>query len=164
MLDVRREAFGLPRTNEVGKMGIENVVKVIKEIHPEKLILIKIGNFYNSYGKDLYIISYLFNYQLRDTDKIISCGFPKGALNKILKTIEDREISYIIVNKSNNYEEEDKIDFKKKNMYLETYNKAHKYLSKKRKIDNIYNYLLENIDDKNIKEKINKVEKILYEI
>lgn len=46
MLDVRRKAFGLPRTNKVGKMGIENVVKVIKEIHPEKLILIKIGNFY----------------------------------------------------------------------------------------------------------------------
>lgn len=145
-------------------MGTENIVKIMKEIHPEKIILVKIGNFYNSYGKDSYIISYLFKYQLRDSDKIVSCGFPKGALNKVLKNIEDREISYILVNKSNNYEEEDQIDFKKKNMYLETYNKAYKYLSKKRKIDNIYNYLLENIDDKNVKEKINKVEKILYEI
>ena len=36
-------------------------------------------------------------------------------------------------------------------MYLETYNKAYKYLSKKREIDIIYNYLLENIDDENVK-------------
>ena len=52
-------------------MRTENIVKIMKEIHPEKIMLAKIENFYNSYGKDSYKISYLFRYQLRDTDKII---------------------------------------------------------------------------------------------
>lgn len=136
----------------------------MKEIHPEKIILIKIGTFYHSYGRDTYIMSYLFDYQIKSTEKITTCGFPKGALNKVLKKLEDNNISYVLVNKANNYEEEEQIDFKKKNKYADYYNKAHKYISKKNKIDAIYNYLIENINDQDIKEKINKVEDILYEI
>lgn len=145
-------------------MGIENVVKIMKEIHPEKVILIKIGSFYHAYGKDSYIVSYLFDYQLKNTEKVTTCGFPKGALNKVLKNLEDNKISYVLVNKANNYEEEDQIDFKKNNAYADYYNKSHKYIAKKNKIDAIYNYLIENINAQNIKEKINKVEEILYEI
>ena len=38
-------------------MGIITVVKAVKEIHTDSVILIKIGKFYNIYGKDAYIIS-----------------------------------------------------------------------------------------------------------
>ena len=44
------------------------------------------------------------------------------------------------------------------------YNQARKYVSKKNSIDNIYSYLLKNIDSNNIKEKILKIEEILYEV
>lgn len=146
-------------------MGVANIIKIIKEVHPESVILVKVGNFYQEYGRDAYIMSYLFGYQMKIVESNLSnCGFPKTALNKVLKELEDNQISYLILNKSDNYEVEDEEDFKSQNTYIEIYNKAHKYLTKKNKIDAIYHYLLENINDVSIKEKINKVEEILYEI
>ena len=146
-------------------MGTENVIKVIKEIHPERIILVKIGTFYHQYGRDAYIMSYLFGYQIKIIDKnLYTCGFPKSALNKILSKLEENSISYMIINKSENYEVQEEMEFKNKNKYMEMYNKAYKYISKKNKIDTIYNYLLDNINDINIKEKLNKIEEILYEV
>ena len=46
-------------------MSILNIVKTVKEIHKEKIIFVKIGKFYQVYGKDAYIISYLFEYKLK---------------------------------------------------------------------------------------------------
>ena len=46
-----------------------NMVKNIKEIHPKSLLLFKVGAFCEGYGKDSYIISYLFNYQVRQKGK-----------------------------------------------------------------------------------------------
>ena len=46
-------------------MSIMNMVKNIKEIHPKSLLLFKVGAFCEAYGKDSYIISYLFDYQVR---------------------------------------------------------------------------------------------------
>ncbi len=146
-------------------MAVGNVIKIMKEIHPESIILVKVGTFYHCYARDAYIISYLFGYQIKNIEVNLSTtGFPKTALNKVIKNLEDKNISYIIVNKSDNYEVEDELDFKSKNSYMDIYNKSHKYISKKNKIDSIYNYLLENINNVDIKEKINKVEDILYEI
>ena len=42
-------------------MSIENMVNIIKKIHPNYVAIIKIGAFYNSYGKDAYILSYLLS-------------------------------------------------------------------------------------------------------
>ena len=53
------------------------MVKNIKELFPEYVLLVKIGTFYESYNHDAYIISYLFNYKMKtliDGDK--NCGFP----------------------------------------------------------------------------------------
>lgn len=107
----------------------------------------------------------MFDYQIKTLEKNLStCGFPKAGLNKVLKALEDNKISYMLVDKASNYEVQDEVEFKSKNTYLECYNKAHKYIAKKNKIDAIHNYLNENINSSNIKEKINKVEEILYEI
>ena len=46
---------------------------------------------------------------------------------------------------------------------MQIYNKAHKYINRKNRITEVYNYLIENINNENIKEKLNKVEEILYE-
>ena len=50
-------------------MSVTNIVKNIKQIHPEYIALIKIGKFYYSYGKDAYIISYIFNYKIKKLSK-----------------------------------------------------------------------------------------------
>lgn len=63
-------------------MGIINIIQNVKEIHKNYVTLVKIGNFYNCYGKDSYIISYLFNYKISlITNSIYMCAFPKSAYN-----------------------------------------------------------------------------------
>ena len=146
-------------------MGTVNIIKVMKQVHPESILLVKVGTFYHTYGRDAYIISYLFGYQIKKVESNVdTCGFPKSAINKILKKLEDEKISYITLNRSLNYELEEQNEFKADNKYKEMYNKSHKYLNKKLKIDSIYQYLLENIPEENIKEKIKKIEEILYEV
>ena len=74
------------------------MIKNIKELLPEYVVLVKIGTFYEVYNNDSYIISYLFNYKIKtliDGDK--NCGFPTGALNKVLSTLENKSINYIVV-------------------------------------------------------------------
>ena len=44
-------------------MSIENMVNIIKKIHPNYVAIIKIGAFYNSYGKDAYIKQQRNQYQ-----------------------------------------------------------------------------------------------------
>ena len=146
-------------------MKIENTIKVMKEINPHKIILVKVGTFYHAYGKDSYILSYLFGYQLKKIENNYStCGFPVSAINKISKNLEDYKISYILLSKSNNYEEEAEEDFKNDNRYIEFYEKAKKYIVRKNRIEEIYRYLIENINDDERKEKINKITEIIYEI
>ena len=77
-------------------MGVINVVKAIKEVHSEEIALIEIGNFYYVYGKDSYIISYLFGYHLKQIENIYSCAFPKKSLNKIIATLQNKKINYIV--------------------------------------------------------------------
>ncbi|MBQ3415425.1 MAG: hypothetical protein IJH39_08810 [Clostridia bacterium] len=144
-------------------MKIENTIKIIKEIHPNDIIFLKVGQFYHCYGKDAVIISYLFNYTIKKLDSMYDCGFPITAINRIETQIEKLKINHLIVNKADNYEVYENQNYKTENKYIEIYNKAHKYISKKNRIIEIYNYLMENIDNENIKQKINEVEEILYE-
>ena len=145
-------------------MKLDNTIKVIKELHPETVILIEIGSFYHVYGKDAYILSYLFGYQIKNLENSYNtCGTPKSAINKVLSTLENNKINYMTIIKSQNYEVDQELKFKEKNKYMEVYEKAYKYIAKKNRINAIYNYLIENIDSPNIKAKIQSVEEKLFE-
>ena len=62
-------------------MSLENMLRSIKEIHFDDVVLIKIGAFYHAYGKDAYIMSYLFGYKRKSFGNNSStCGFPKSTL------------------------------------------------------------------------------------
>ena len=41
------------------------MVRNIKELFPDYIVLIKIGTFYETYNDDSKIISYLFNYKIK---------------------------------------------------------------------------------------------------
>ena len=56
-------------------MGILNMAKTIKKIHPDFLVLYKQGVFYHAYGKDSYIISAIFDYMLKTQQNVATCGF-----------------------------------------------------------------------------------------
>ena len=79
-------------------MSVITVIKNIKQIHKEDIVFVKLGKFYYCYGKDAYIISYLFKYKLSLVEnRVYSCGFPSQSLNKVLAMLENRKINYVIV-------------------------------------------------------------------
>ena len=145
-------------------MSIINIVKNIKQVHPEHIILIKIGKFYYSYSKDAYIISYIFGYKLKNIEENIKvCAFPVFILNKIMAKLEENKINYIIIDRRNNYEVDEKSDngnLNKYNLYLE---KSKKYINQKNKIEEIYNYLISNIENDTNNELIKKIERQINE-
>ena len=49
-----------------------------------------------------------------------------------------------MIDKAHNYEEIDKINYKKRNNYNELKDKAIDYIDRKKRINNIYNYLLKD--------------------
>lgn len=141
-------------------MGIINIVRNVKEVHKEYVIIIKVGNFYNCYGKDSYIISYLLGYRINIIESnIYNCSFPKSAYNKVLAILEKNKINYITLDKRNNYDVEDKDNNKNLNKYIEIYEKAKKEIARKMRIEKIYKYLLVCNDETTIYE----VEKIINE-
>ena len=78
-------------------MGIINIVKNVKKIHNNYVVLIKVGNFYYCYGRDTYIISYLFKYKINIMkNNIYSCAFSQNAINKVMAKLENSKINYLI--------------------------------------------------------------------
>jgi hypothetical protein len=146
-------------------MGIVNVILNIKKIHPKDIAIIKIGNFYYVYGKDAFIISYIFKYKLRKVEEpnIYSCAFPKNSYNKVIAKLENRKINYIVIDRRNNYEIDEELNNKNLNNYDEIYEKAHRYINLKARADNIYNYIINNIEKDSTKNIIKKIEEILNE-
>ena len=145
-------------------MAMLTMIKAIKQVHPKDVVLFKIGEFYQTYSKDAYIMSYLFNYKTKKIEEnYSSCGFPSSSLAKNLAKLEEKKINYVIVDKRNNYENEEKCDNNNLNKYDEIFEKAHKYVCIRNRIDNINNYLIGEIEKEQIIEKIRKVEDIVYE-
>lgn len=141
-------------------MGIINIVKNVKDIHKEYVILVRVGNFYNCYGRDAYIISYLLGYKINIlSNNIYNSAFPKSAYNKVLLVLEQNNINYIVLDKRNNYDVEEKDDNRNLNNYNEFYEKARKEIAKKMRIEKIYQYLL-SCDNENT---IYEVEKTINE-
>ncbi len=142
----------------------DTMIKTMKQINPETIILIQIGAFYHVYGKDSYILSYLCGYQIKTLENSYNtCGFPKAGLNKNLKLLEDNKVSYIVTVKSQNYEVSHEMKYKDKNEYTSLYEKAYKYVTIKNRINAIYNYLIENINSPTIKKKIQNIEEIIFD-
>ena len=139
--------------------------KTIKEIHEKDVVLLRVVTFYITYGKDAYIVSYLFGYKIKpvDSTNYASSGFPVGSINKIKSALESRKINYVLLNKSDNYEVEEFDDNKDLNRYEEIYDKAHKYIRLKDRISDINNYLIDNVNKNNIKEILFKIEDIIDE-
>ena len=77
-------------------MGIIRIVKTAKEVHKNDIILVKIGKFYQVYGKDAYIISYIFDYKLKKVEEVYMCGFPQDSYNKVIAKLEEKKINYMI--------------------------------------------------------------------
>lgn len=139
-------------------MAVITIIKTVKGIHPYNVVLVKVGKFYNAYGRDSYIISYLFGYKLKEVDGISVCGFPVEAINKIMAKLENKKVNYMLLDRRNNYDVDEIVDNKNLNTYKQTYEKAREYINSKKRVNNIYSYLLKNLNNKNL---IAQMEKII---
>ena len=92
-------------------MSVSTIWNTVKTLHPDYIIFVKIGKFYKVYNQDAYIVSYKLKYRLR-SENIgnikYSCGFPDVALKKIRAKMEELKINYLILDRRNNYEEDEK--------------------------------------------------------
>ena len=135
----------------------------MKQIENEAILCFKSGSFYHCYGKDSYIISYLFGYKINTVNgNIPTCGFPVNSLNRIMAKLEQNKIDYLVIEPRRNYDVEEKMEFKNLNTYNEVYEKAHEYIRVANRINEIAQTLKDNIGKEETIEKIRKVEEIVY--
>lgn len=143
---------------------MNKMIETIKEIHTKDICLFKIGTFYHAYGRDAYILSYIFGYKIKDLEKNYKeCGFHVSAVSKVCAKLENNKINYLIIDRRNNYDVDEKEDYKNLNRYVEFYEKANKYVNCKKRIDIINEYLVDNIETKNITKMLSGMEEIMYE-
>ena len=145
-------------------MKVIGMIKKIKEIHPVDIQLVKIGTFYHAYGRDAYILSYLFKYNIKWVENDIpTVGFPVGALNSVISKLESSKINYMLLDRRNNYEVDFELRNGNLNQYNEIYEKAKIYVNILKRIQNINEFLVGNIKAENIKEIIKDIEKVIDE-
>lgn len=137
------------------------ILETIRRIHKDTVIIVKVGNFYNVFKDDAYILSYLFGYKLnKKYDNVEMTGFPKESINKVMAKLEHKKINYLVINKSNNYEVDEKVINDSVNTYKQVLVKAKSYVNSKSKVEKIYKYLLNNLNNKKL---IDEIEKIINE-
>jgi len=146
-------------------MSIVDTVKTIKKVQVQDVVMIKIGKFVYCYGKDACIISYIFKYIIKMLqDNIYVCAFPKDKLNKIMATLENKKINYIVLDRRNNYRtDEENLSNGNLNRYNEYLEKAVKYVKLKNQVDSIYEFLIENIEKSETEEMIRSIKKVINE-
>ena len=143
-------------------MAMSTMLRGIKQVHNEDIVMVKIGSFYHAYGKDSYILSYIFGYKLRPFEKLYTtCGFPLDSVSKVMAKLEEKKINYVILDRRNNYEVDEQYDNKNLNQYKDIYEKAKRYVNMKKRIDAIYEQLIEEIENPETREKIISIEKIV---
>lgn len=112
-------------------------------IKKELIELRKSGKFYNSFGDDAIILHYLTGYKI--VAEKGGVGFPETAYNKVINTLEDEEVSYIVYEKENILAEK---DFKKLNSYKSLLKKGTQELS----VEERFNKIEKKIKELNAKE------------
>lgn len=99
------------------------------------------GKFCTVYGDDANIISMFFGYKILNNNKV---GFPESVLNKVINTLLDKKISYMIIYVDRDSE---KKDFKKLNSYTKYRDIAISKLDYISKVDKLINKI-KNMDEK----------------
>ena len=52
-------------------ISIITIIKEVKNVHPEDITMVKVGNFYRVYGKDANSIAYLLKYKITEENDIM---------------------------------------------------------------------------------------------
>ena len=132
-----------------------------KAKYKEYVILIKSGIFYEVYNEDVSIMYSLFNYKIKSIGNNYNIGFPEKNLYKVLDKLNQYKVNYIVVDKINDefsIVDKDKFSNNNYNKYQIDINRMN-YLTYR--IDNIYRNLINKINDTNIDNILQEVERLL---
>lgn len=143
------------------KISVVTIIKEIKNVHPKDIAMIKVGNFYRVYGKDAYIIAYLFKYKISEEDNVMVSGFPVNVLKKVEASLERKKINYLILDRKDNYSVNENMDFKNLNTYDKLYNSSKVYINNIKRINNINDYLVKNADKEELKNLLKEIEECI---
>lgn len=146
----------------MGKISIITIVKEVKNVHPEDVVLIRTGEFYRIYGKDAYIISNLFEYKIKKEQDIMTCGFPSKSLKKIEAKLEQKKINYLLLDSKDNYTVNERMDFKNLNTYQKQYELSKIYVNNQIRIEKIYAILIQNARKEELKFLLKEIEEKIY--
>ncbi len=122
---------------------IRNMETEYHKKYPNSILLVSSGNFYNVYGKDAYILCYLFRFKcihkvyITEKEKEVyvpKTGFPKNSLDKVLLDLENKKVNYVIKAKDKNDIVQ---NFKKLNTYEKRYIASKNYCMNKIKLNEI---------------------------
>ncbi len=106
----------------------------------------------------------MFQHKLRTIGgNYATCGFPASCDNRIFASLESNQINYLILDRRNNYEVDEKVNFKKKNQYKKFFDVAYPNVRLKRRIDHLYQFMLDHMQEKEFENKLLSMEEILYE-
>ena len=139
------------------------MAKNLKRIHPDYVMLYKVGSFYHAYGKDSYIMADMFDYTIKYVKNIPSCGFPKATIARVQSELEKGKINYMLLDPRNNYDVDYKFDFKNDNKYDEKFEKSYVNVKDKQKLKEISERIAMYIGKDEFKELIRKIEDVLDE-
>lgn len=80
-----------------------------------------------------------------------------------MAALESKKINYLILDRKNNYEVDERSDHQEENTYTKYLAKARTYVKHKQKIDYICEFLQDGIGRKDIEEILKKMEVIINE-
>lgn len=129
-------------------MSMLNMYNEIKTIHPNYVIIIKSGTFFETLNNDSYILSNICNYKIKDKTNYIECGFPKIVLPKVLSKLEQKKVNYIVLDSSDNYDELERYNHEDLNKYDYYLEKGKREYKRKLTIEEFNNYLIQNVERK----------------
>lgn len=141
---------------------MNTIIETIEKEFPDYVVMFERGQFCNVYYKDSYIVGFLMNYKVKEIGDGVTCGFPKSCINKVRSVLEEKEINYMLVDRKHCYDEDDKMEFKT-NQYQELYDRAFKYVNVKKRLEDIQEYILNNIENEKVLKLIDKCEVYINE-
>lgn len=145
-------------------MEMVEMSKRLKDVHPNFLILYKSGTFYKTFGKDVYIIGAMFDYNVHIVNQNIpTCGFTMSAEKRVRTKLEENKINYKIVDSRNEYSVDVSEDYKNLNEYENELKKDFTLIKYKKVINRITEELTMHMNKPDFKDIIRKIEDILDE-
>ena len=144
-------------------MPVVDTFFTIKKDFPEDLLMFKSGSFYHSYQNDAMLLSSIFNWRLKSGKITNECGFPLSSLGKVEAKLNELKVNYKVIDPRNNYQEDEKVNFKNLNNYKNELFKAQKIVDNRKDVKKISDILYMYVGTEKFKPIIKKIGELLDE-